>query len=157
MEILLHRGFGQESGCKNHTFGISSHCYNSIYTSSYLKHPSAPWEGGIKPQASRWLFTQWASSLLQALHQVICSYCRKENSKDKKVHREVLACGFSAQVRLGPLCKWPRIRSDLSLPPWIKPYATYWKMKYWIAAPKVNIVHSVLWFFPQENTAWLWH
>lgn len=69
--------FGRESGYKKDTFGISSHCYDSVYTSSYLKHPYAPWEGRIKPQASRWLFTQWGSSLLQALHHMICSYCRK--------------------------------------------------------------------------------
>lgn len=24
-------------------------------------------------------------------------------------------------------------------------------MKYWIAAPQVSIVHSVVWFFPQEK------
>lgn len=102
--------------------------------SNYHKHPSAPCGRRIYPRAPkqqhsqcRWLFTQ--PDLAAPGSSLSCSHCirrycftivEKKRLKTKKFTRKILACRFSAQVRLGLLCKWLGIRlSRLKL---IKPF-----------------------------------
>lgn len=105
--------FGRESGYKKDTFGISSHCYDSVYTSSFISSiRMLPGKAGSSHKhPGGYLLSEAVPSCRHCITWFVLT-AGKENSKGKKIHRKVLACGFSAQVRLGLLCKWPRIRSD---------------------------------------------
>lgn len=117
------RALGLVVAVKRAPLGSSSTCtIPSI--SSCRKHPSVPRECRIQPQASkqrhtqrRWLFTQWVSaapgSSLSCIRRYASYYREKKKFlRTKEFTGKILACRFSEEVRLGLLCKWPRIRSD---------------------------------------------
>lgn len=99
---------GLGSGCKKGTSGISSHCTIPSVSQVISSIPLAPGKAG---PSHGWLLREAVPSCRHCIRWFVLT-AGKENSKDNRIHRKILACGFSAQVRLELLYKWLRIRSD---------------------------------------------